>query len=103
LSKTLASLFFGATCCGIELAAHIKQENKVRVVTIRNPPAALEGLVPDNLAVGKILDVSPHLAILMIAAGWVRGESRTWDRRQRETSSGFNRREFVERRSWDPA
>jgi hypothetical protein len=72
-------------------------------VTIKNPPAALEGLVPDNLAVGKILDVSPHLAILMIAAGWVRGESRTWDRRQHETFPGLNRREVVERRSLDPA
>jgi hypothetical protein len=71
----------------------------VRVVTIKHPPAVFEGMPSDNLALGKVFDLSPQLAILMIAAGWVRTETRSRVRRQRESSPAFNRREMGERRS----
>jgi hypothetical protein len=68
-------------------------------VTIKHPPAALEGLTPDNLDVGQVLDVSPQLAILMIAAGWVRSETRMRDRRENDSFPRFNRRQALDRRS----
>lgn len=71
----------------------------VRVVTIKHPPAALEGLPPDNSMVGKIYDLPPQLAILMIAAGWVRSDTRSRIRRHRDQSPGINRRERSDRRS----
>ena len=58
------------------LATSHKRTN-VRVVTIKHPPAAIEGLPPDNSMIGKIYDLPPHLAILMIAAGWVRNDTRS--------------------------
>jgi hypothetical protein len=75
------------------------ERTNVRVVTIKHPPAATDGIAPDNFAVGQVLDVSPQLAILMIAAGWVRSETRSRIRRQHETSSEFNRRETTDRRT----
>ena len=71
----------------------------MRVVTIKHPPAALEGITSDSFAVGQIFDVSPHIGILMIAAGWMRGDTRSRMRRQRDLSSEFNRRELSDRRS----
>ena len=74
----------------------------MRVVTIKHPPPAAEGIASDNFEVGKVLDVSPQLAILMIAAGWVRSETRSQTRRQDESSPGFNRRETADRRTSPP-
>jgi hypothetical protein len=71
-------------------------------VTIKHPPPALEGITSDNFAVGQILDISPQVAILMIAAGWVRGETRSQIRRQNDHSAPSNRREVVDRRSAHP-
>jgi hypothetical protein len=71
----------------------------MRVVTIKHPPPAIDGSTPDDLAVGQILEVSPQLAILMIAAGWVRSETRSRVRRQRDWFPRFNRRETIDRRS----
>ena len=71
----------------------------MRVVTIKHPPVAVEGITPDNAPVGQVLDVSPQLAILMIAAGWVRNETRSRVRREQEYSPGFERRGDVDRRS----
>jgi hypothetical protein len=71
----------------------------MRVVTIKHPSAAVEDLSADDFAVGQVLDVSPQLAILMIAAGWVRSETRSRIRRKRESFPEFNRREPVDRRS----
>jgi len=71
----------------------------MRVVTIKHPPAAVEGSIADDLAVGQVFDVSPQLAILMTAAGWVRSETRSHIRRQGESFPSFNRRQAVDRRS----
>jgi hypothetical protein len=48
----------------------------VRIVTLKRPPEAIDGAAPDNFHVGDIYDVSPNLAILLTAAGWVRSETR---------------------------
>jgi hypothetical protein len=71
----------------------------VRIVTIKHPPPALEGITSDNFKIGQIFDVSPHIGILMIAAGWVRGDTRSRMRRQQELSADLNRRAVVDRRS----
>jgi hypothetical protein len=91
-------------CAGMSLpewnllpSSHERQS--VRVVTIKHPPAAIEGVPSDNSIVGKIFDVAPHLAILMIAAGWVRSESRSNVRRRETLPGGFNRRQRSDRRS----
>jgi hypothetical protein len=71
----------------------------VRVVTIKHPPAAIEGPVRDNAALGQVVELSPHVAMLMIAAGWVRGETRSQIRRRGEHPLDFNRRHGSDRRS----
>jgi len=71
----------------------------VRIVTIKHPPPALEELSSDSFALGRIYDVSPQLAIWMIAAGWVRSDTRSLMRRQRDFSPGHNRRQVTDRRS----
>ena len=71
----------------------------MRIVTIKNPLETFDGSNPDNLAVGKVFDVSPQVAIPMMAAGWVRSETRSRIRRQDEMVRGSNRREVVDRRS----
>ena len=70
----------------------------MRVVTIKHPPAAVEGITPDN-ATGKVYDLPPQLAILMIAAGWVRTETRSKVRRHDEHTTHFDRRQTTDRRS----
>jgi len=67
-------------------------------VTIKHPPAAVEGITPDN-ATGKVYDLPPQLAILMIAAGWVRTETRSKVRRHDEHTTPVNRRQTTDRRS----
>ena len=71
----------------------------VRVVTIKHPPTDIEGVPVDNSMVGRVYDVSPQLALLMMAAGWVRGETRSQVRRQREARTTINRRSRSDRRS----
>jgi len=68
-------------------------------VTIKHPPAALEGIPPDNSTIGTMYDLPPQLAILMIATGWVRSDTRSRIRRHRDQPSALNRRERVDRRS----
>jgi hypothetical protein len=75
----------------------------VRVVTIKHPQQVLEGLPTDSFVIGQVHDVSPRLAILMMAAGWVRTETRTIMRRHRDLDPGLNRRQVGDRRSADPA
>ena len=70
----------------------------VRVVTIKHPPPAIEGIQPDK-STGKIYDLQPHLAILMIAAGWMRNDTRTRARRHSDDIPPFNRRQIIDRRS----
>jgi hypothetical protein len=67
-------------------------------VTIKHPPPAIEGISPDN-STGKIYDLPPQLAILMIAAGWVRSDTRSRVRRLDDDIPSFNRRQTVDRRS----
>jgi hypothetical protein len=69
------------------------------VVTIKHPPAAVEGITADNSMVGRIYDLAPHTAILLIAAGWARSETRERNRRERDLRPSFNRRHDSDRRS----
>ncbi len=74
----------------------------VRVVTIKRPPSAVDGVTQDNFQLGEVFDVSPHLAILLTAAGWVRGETRTRLRRADPSnvlSSTGERRHTLDRRN----
>jgi hypothetical protein len=71
-------------------------------VTIKHPPDAIEGLQVDNSMVGKIFNLPPQLAILMIAAGWVRSDTRTRIRRHHDEAMSFNRRQSADRRSTGP-
>jgi hypothetical protein len=71
----------------------------VRVVTIKHPPAAIEGITPDNSALGRVYDLPPQLGILMIAAGWARSETRKQRRRENDLRPPINRRREDDRRS----
>ena len=71
----------------------------VRVVTIKHPPAAIDGITPDNSAIGRKFDLPPQLAILMIAAGWVRADTRSLVRRHNDHDASINRRQTIDRRS----
>jgi hypothetical protein len=72
----------------------------VRVVTIKHPPVAVDGLTSDSFHLGDVYDVSPHLGIFLTAAGWVRCETRKEARR--DSSLPFpaprDRRELPDRR-----
>jgi len=83
----------------MELAPTRLRERIVRVVTIKHPPAAIEEVAPDNSIIGKMYDLPAQLAILMMAAGWVRSDTRSRVRRYREQPRGVNRREGADRRS----
>ena len=75
------------------------REQIVRVVTIKHPPAAIEEVAPDNSMIGKVYDLPAQLAMLMIAAGWVRSDTRSRVRRHLDEPPSRNRREHVDRRS----
>jgi hypothetical protein len=68
-------------------------------VTIKHPPDAVEGLSSDNSTLGQVHDLPPHLAILMIAAGWMRSDTRSQIRRNQDQMPAFNRRQTADRRS----
>jgi hypothetical protein len=68
-------------------------------VTIKRPPTAVDGIPPDSFQVGKVFDVSPHVAIMLVAARWARIETRNRARRAGESAGlAFDRRELPERR-----
>jgi hypothetical protein len=67
-------------------------------VTIKHPPAVVDGVAADN-SVGKIYDLPPNLAILMMAAGWMRNETRAHARRESDHLPTVNRRRATDRRS----
>ena len=71
----------------------------VRVVTIKHPPDAIEGSPPDNAAIGQVHELPPQLAILMIAAGWVRSDTRASGRRHEDAFPPDDRRRGADRRS----
>jgi hypothetical protein len=83
----------------MELAPLFARESNVRVVTIKHPPPGVEGITTDSSAVGRIYELPAQLAILMIAAGWVRSETRSHGRRERDLRPPFNRRRSGDRRS----
>jgi hypothetical protein len=83
----------------MELAAYSAESATVRVVTIKHPPSAIEGIISDNSALGQIYELPRHLAVLMMAAGWVRSESRSQVRREQNLTAEFNRRQTSDRRS----
>jgi hypothetical protein len=76
-----------------------RKSRSVRVVTIKHPPLAVEGITSDKSMLGTIYDLPAPLAIWMMAAGWVRGESRMGGRRQQDLSIAHNRRQATDRRS----
>jgi hypothetical protein len=71
----------------------------VRVVTIKHPPVAVEGITTDKSMVGQIYELAPQTAIWMIAAGWARSETRAHERRERDLRPSFDRRRDGDRRS----
>ncbi len=81
------------------LLTTFRKSRNVRVVTIKHPPLAVEGITSDKSMLGQIYDLPAQVAILMMAAGWVRGESRTCGRRQQDVSIVHNRRQATDRRS----
>lgn len=76
-----------------------RERRIVRVVTIKHPPLAVEGITSDKSMVGRIYELPAQVAIWMMAAGWVRGESRTSGRRRQDVSIAHNRRQATDRRS----
>jgi hypothetical protein len=68
-------------------------------VTIKHPPDAIDGRPPDNSVIGKVHDLPPQLAILMMAAGWVRSDTRSAMRRRQDQQPPFDRRHSRDRRS----
>jgi hypothetical protein len=75
----------------------------VRVVSIKRPPQVIEDDGGDNFHVGDVYEVSPNLAIFLIAAGWVRGETRMQPRRQMGNGKlARDRRQLSDRRLVEP-
>jgi hypothetical protein len=71
-------------------------------VTIKHPPDVVDGLPPDNSTIGQVYELPPQLAILMIAAGWVRSDTRTSGRRHDDAIPPYDRRQGIDRRSPRP-
>ena len=80
------------------------EEQSVRIVTIKRPPLALDGVSQDNFHLGDVYEVSPNLGILMTAAGWVRSETRKQPRREDAESQAQEqeRRRLADRRHHPP-
>jgi hypothetical protein len=81
------------------LLSLLNKRQEVRVVTIKHPPDVIDGLPPDNSVIGQIHDLPPQLAMLMIAAGWMRSDTRSQIRRSQDLPPFFNRRRTGDRRS----
>jgi len=56
-------------------------------VTIKRPPQAVDGIPSDSFQVGEVFDVSPQVAILLVAARWARADSRVQARRRAADAS----------------
>ena len=73
----------------------------MRIVTIKRPPPAFDGVTQDTFHLGDVFEVSPNLGIFMTAAGWTRSETRKDDRRSKLHNDPFtqgNRRNLPDRR-----
>jgi hypothetical protein len=77
----------------------LARHQTVRVVTIKYPPPAIDGVPEDSNTIGKVIDLPPQVALLMIVSGWVRTETRSAVRRAREADLPFERRHLADRRS----
>ena len=72
----------------------------MRVIVIKRPNIAVQGMDLDHFLVGETYEMSSALALLMMAAGWVRAETRKSPRRR---PTAFNlpfteRRHLIDRR-----
>jgi hypothetical protein len=70
------------------------------VIVIKRPDISIDGVEIDHFLVGETYEVSPALALLMTAAGWVRPETRRSQRRARLAAhdSFPERRHLADRR-----
>ena len=76
----------------------------MRIVTIKHPPQVVDGVTSDNFHLGDVYDVSPHVGILLTAAGWVRCETRKEARRDNSLPAPTpeERRQLADRRNRVP-
>jgi hypothetical protein len=74
----------------------------MRVVTTKCPPIAMDDVNRGGFHIGRVYEVSANLAMRLIAAGWMRGETRGGARREtRSRPPERDRRQLAERRSAD--
>jgi hypothetical protein len=59
----------------------------VRVIVIKQPDIHADGIEIDHFRVGETYNVSPALALLMMAAGWLRPHTRQAARRMHHASA----------------
>ena len=73
----------------------------MRVIVVKRPNIAVHGIALDHFLVGESYEVSSALALLMMAAGWVRAETRKSPRRSRTAFHLplIERRHFADRRA----
>ena len=58
----------------------------MRLIVTRRPPELVEGITLDSFASGSEVNISPSVAMLLIAAGWARTDTRTGRHRRGDTS-----------------
>jgi hypothetical protein len=75
--------------------------NLVRVIVIKRPNISADGIEIDHFRVGGTCEVSPALALLMRAAGWLRPYTRRAARRNLRASAlpFSDRRQAADRRA----
>jgi hypothetical protein len=73
----------------------------MRVIVIKRPNISPDGIEIDQFRVGETYEVSPALALLMTAAGWLRPHTRLAARRNPPASAlpFSERRQGAERRA----
>ena len=69
----------------------------MRVIVVKTPTIDVPGMDTNQFCVGKAYNMSPALALLMTAAGWVRAPTRKGARRHRMQNHDI----FPERRQAD--
>jgi hypothetical protein len=70
------------------------------VIVIKRPDISVHRIDMDHFLVGEAYDMSPALALLMMAAGWVRAQTREHQRRAQPAASvsSSERRQLSNRR-----
>jgi hypothetical protein len=86
-----------------DLAVILLERSLVRVIVKKRPDISVHGVDVDHFLVGETYDMSPALAVLMTAAGWVRPETRRRHRRAGEFARlpSPERRQLADRRGED--